>query len=154
DVPPQARSLAASNILEVFKKIWAESWGPRLEHILRNALLALLDQPQATLADVLRLLADKDYRKRACERVANPQVREFWLREYESYPSGFRAESIAPVQNKVGAFLANPILRNILTKTKSDFDPRRVMVEGRILLVNLAKGKIGEDSTALLGALI
>ena len=154
DVPPRARPLAASNILEVFKKIWADSWGPRLEHILRNALLALLDQPQATFADILRLLADKDYRQRACERVANPQVREFWLREYESYPSGFRAESIAPVQNKVGAFLANPILRNILTKTKSDFDPRRVMDEGRILLVNLAKGKIGEDSAALLGALL
>jgi len=97
NVPPPSRPLAASNMLEVFKKIWADSWGPRLEHILGNALLALMDQPEATLADVLRLLSDKEFRKRPCERVANPQVREFWLREYESYPSGFRAESIALV---------------------------------------------------------
>jgi len=153
-VPPQSRPLAASNMLEVFKKIWWESWGPRLEHLLRNALLALLDQPEPTLADVLRLLSDKGFRRHAADRIANPQVRDFWLREYEGYPSGFRAEAIAPVQNKVGAFLANPILRNILTQPRSAFDLQEVMDQGRILLVNLAKGKLGEDNAALLGALL
>jgi hypothetical protein len=153
-VPRPSRPLAASNMLEVFKKIWADSWGPRLEHILRNALLALMDQPQATLADILWLLDDKDFRRRACDRVRNAQVRDFWLREYEGYPVRFRAESIAPVQNKVGAFLANPVLRNILTQPRSSFDPRRVMDEGRLLLVNLSKGRLGEDPAALLGALL
>jgi hypothetical protein len=153
-VPPLQRPLAASALIEVFKKIWVESWGPRLEHILRNALLALLDQPQPTLADVLRLLDDRSFRRNAAERVANAQVRNFWLREFESYPSRFRAEAIAPLQNKVGAFLSNPILRRILTQEKSAFDMRQLMDEGKILLVNLAKGKIGEDTAALLGALL
>ncbi len=153
-VAPAKRALAATGMLEVFKKIWSESWGPRLEHILRNGLLALMDQPEATLADLLRLLDDPDFRKRAAERVANAQVRRFWLHEFEGYPSRFRAEAIAPVQNKVGAFLANPILHAILTQPKSFFDMRRVMDDGHILLVNLAKGKIGEDATALMGALL
>jgi hypothetical protein len=153
-VPPEKRALAASGILEVFKKIWAESWGPRLEHILRNALLALLDQPQATLADILRMMDDSVFRRIAASRVRNAHVRSFWLREYESYPARFRAEAIAPIQNKVGAFLADPVLNAILTQPKSAFDLRRVMDEGGILLVNLAKGKIGEDSAALLGALL
>lgn len=153
-VPPLQRPLAASALIEVFKKIWAEFWGPRLEHILRNALLALLDQPQATLADALRLLDDRSFRRNAAERVGNAQVRNFWLREFESYPTRFRAEAIAPLQNKVGAFLSNPILRKILTQERSSFDVRRLMDEGKILLVNLAKGKIGEDTAALLGALL
>ena len=152
--PAERRPLAASGLLEVFKKIWIDSWGPRLEHILRNALLALLDQPEATLADVLRLLDDKTFRRSAMGHVANAAVRDFWLREYESYPARFRIEAIAPIQNKVGAFLTNPILRNIVTQPKSAFDLRRVMDESKILLVNLAKGKIGEDVAALLGAML
>jgi DNA helicase HerA-like ATPase len=153
-VPPARRSLAASGILEVFKKLWPDSWGPRLEHILRNAFLALLDQPQATLADVLRLLDDHSFRKNVAGRVRSAQVRSFWLREYEGYPARFRAEVVAPVQNKVSAFLADPVLNAILTQSKSAFDLRRVMDEDHILLVNLAKGKLGEDSAALLGALL
>src|SRR3989475_534573 len=153
-VAPIRRPLAASGLLEVFKKIWMDSWGPRLEHILRNALLALLDQPEATLAGVLRLLDDKAFRRDAMAHVANTHVRDFWLREYESYPARFRVEAIAPIQNKVGAFLTNPILRNIVTQPKSAFDLRRVMDEGKILLVNLAKGRIGEDVAALLGAML
>src|SRR6266568_1384889 len=150
-VAPAKRALAASGLLEVFKKIWADSWGPRLEHILRNALLALFDQPEATLAHVLRLLDDRAFRQTAVTRVANAQVRDFWLREYESYPRNFRAEAIAPIQNKVGAFLAHPVLNRIVTQPKSSFDLRRVMDGGKILLVNLAKGKIGEDAAGLLG---
>jgi hypothetical protein len=154
NVAPYRRPLAASGLLEVFKKIWIDTWGPRLEHILRNALLALLDQPEATLADVSRLLDDKTFRRSAMVHVGNAAVRDFWLREYESYPARFRVEAIAPIQNKVGAFLTNPLLRNIVTQTKSAFELRRVMDEGKILLVNLAKGKIGEDVAALLGAML
>ncbi len=153
-VPLEKRALVASGVLEVFKKIWAESWGPRLEHILRNALLALLDQPEATLADILRLMAEPAFRRIAASRVRNAQVRNFWLREYESYPARFRAEAIAPIQNKVGAFLADPVLNAIVTQPRSSFDLRHIMDDDRILLVNLAKGKIGEDVAALLGALL
>jgi energy-coupling factor transporter ATP-binding protein EcfA2 len=153
-VPPEKRALAASGLLDVFKKLWADSWGPRLEHILRNALLVLFDQPQATLADILRLLDDRDFRRHVAERTPNAQVRRFWLTEFERYPARFRAEAIAPVQNKVGAFLANPLLNRILTQPTSTFDLRAVMDEGKVLLVNLAKGKLGEDTAALLGSLL
>lgn len=153
-VPPLNRPLAASGLIEVFKKNWADSWGPRLEYILRNALLTLLDQPEATLADVLRLFNDSDYRRNAATRCWNPQVREFWLSEFENYPKTFRLEAIAPIQNKVGAFLSNPVLRNILVQPRSSFDLRRIMDDGKILLVNLAKGRIGEDTAGLLGSLL
>ena len=153
-VAPDKRPLAASGVLEVFKKLWADSWGPRLEHILRNALLALLDQPEATLADVPRLLTDPTFRKAAALKITNRQVYDFWFKEFEKYPAYFRAEAIAPIQNKVGAFLANPLLNRILTQPKSSFDLRDVMDSGKILLVNLAKGKIGEDTAAMLGALL
>jgi hypothetical protein len=153
-VAPEQRSFAAAGLLDAFKKIWADSWGPRLEHILRNAFLTLLDQPEATLADVLRLLDDLAFRREVSRRVYNTQVRDFWLREYENYPPRLRAEAIAPLQNKVGAFLTDPLLNRILTQKRSAFDLRRVMDEGKILLVNLAKGKIGADASALLGALL
>src|SRR5215471_6082656 len=153
-VTPEKRSLAAAGLLDAFKKIWSDSWGPRLEHILRNAFLALLDQPEATLADVLRLLDDLTFRREVSSRVYNTQVRDFWLREYENYPLRLRAEAIAPIQNKVGAFLTDPLLNRILTQKRSDFDLRHVMDKGKILLVNLAKGKIGADASSLLGALL
>lgn len=153
-VPSSKRSLAASGVLEVFKTLWADSWGPRLEHILRNSILALLEHPAATLADILRLLHEPEFRKDAAMRVRNAQVCQFWLREFAGYPANFRAEAIAPIQNKVGAFLADPIMNAILTQPRSSFDLRLVMDEGRILLVNLSKGRIGEDSARLLGALL
>src|SRR5438094_222102 len=153
-VAPEKRSLAAAGLLDAFNKIWAGSWGPRLEHILRNAFRALIEQPEATLADVLRMLDDHAFRREVSSRVYNTQVRDFWLREYENYPLRLRAEAIAPIQNKVGAFLTDPLFNRILTQKRSDFDLRRVMDEGKILLVNLAKGKIGTDASALLGALL
>jgi hypothetical protein len=125
-----------------------------MEYILRNALLALLDVPGTTLLDVPRLLDDPDFRRYVLGFVRNDQVRRFWLREYQTYPVRFRAEAIAPIQNKVGEFLVNPILRGIVGQPKSVIDLRRVMDEGRILLVNLAKGKIGEDTSSLLGAML
>ena len=134
--------------------IWADSWGPRLEHILRHALLALVEQPEATLADILRLLDDRGFRKTVAYRVASPQVRHFWLHEYEGYPARFRAEAVAPIQNKVGAFLADPVLHRILTAPRSGFNLREVMDKSKILVVNLAKGKIGGDAARLLGALL
>lgn len=153
-VGPGRRALAASFLLDAFKKIWVDSWGPRLEHILRHALLALLDQPEATLADVLRLLDNPAFRRTVASRITNPQVRAFWTREFEDYPARFRAEAIAPIQNKVGAFLAQPALQAILTQPRSALRWREVMDEGQVVLVNLAKGKLGEDGAALLGALL
>ncbi|MDT7540579.1 MAG: hypothetical protein QOE33_483 [Acidobacteriota bacterium] len=153
-VAARFRPLAASGLLSVFQHIWADSWGPRLEHILRNAILALLEQPDATLADIPRLLGDNIYRKQAAARVANEQVRDFWLKEYAGYPARFRAEAIAPIQNKVGAFLSNPVIHRIIAQGRSAFRLRTVMDEGKILLVNLPKGKIGADTSALLGSLM
>jgi hypothetical protein len=151
---PAARALVASGLLGAFKKIWADTWGPRMEHILRNALLTLLDQPEATLADVLRLFDDPGFRRAAIVHVENPQVRRFWIGEFEQYPWRLRAEAIAPIQNKVGAFLTHPILNRILTQPRSSLDLRALMDQGGILLVNLAKGRLGEDAAALLGALL
>lgn len=153
-VPNANRAVAASGILDAFKKLWADSWGPRLEHILRNALIALLDYPGSTLADILRMLDDKSFRKSVASRVYNPTVRGFWLREYEGYTARLRAEAIAPVQNKVGAFLAHPGLHQVLTQRGDLLDLRSVMDRGRILLVNLSKGRLGADASWLLGALL
>jgi Type IV secretion-system coupling protein DNA-binding domain len=153
-VTPDKRPLAASGLLEVFKKMWSDAWGPRLEHILRNALLALLDQPHATLPDILRLLTDAKFRKSVAQHVSNPQVKAFWLDEFEHYSYRMRADAIAPIQNKVGAFLADPNLYKILTEPEQAINIRRIMDDGKILLVNLAKGRIGDDAAALLGGLI
>jgi hypothetical protein len=153
-VIPEKRPLAASGLLEVFKTMWSDSWGVRMEHILRNALLALLDQPETTLTDILRLLTDDGFRRQAANKVSNPRVRDFWLKEYENYSFRLRAEAIVPIQNKVGAFLADPNLYRILTQPKKMIHLRKIMDEGKVLLVNLAKGKIGEDSAALLGGLL
>jgi hypothetical protein len=125
-----------------------------MEHILRNALLTLLDQPEATLADVLRLFNESSFRRQALAHVTSPAVRDFWVNEYEQYFWRLRAEAIAPIQNKVGAFLAHPILNRILTQPRSSFDLRAIMDDGRILLVNLAKGRLGDDVASLLGALL
>jgi hypothetical protein len=154
NVPQSKRSLAASGLVGVFRKLWRDSWGPRTEHILRNSLLLLLDQPEATLADVLRLLSDSRYRQVALKSVRSEQVRDFWVKEYALYPARFKAEAIAPIQNKVGAFLADPVLCRILTQPKSSFNLRQILDEGRIFLVNLAKGKLGEDTASLLGSLL
>ena len=131
NVPPKDRPLVASELIDIFKKIWDDFWGPRLEHILRNALLALLDQPDATLLDVLHILNDREYRREVAMHLPNRAVREFWLREFEDYPLRFRAEAVSPIQNKIGAFLSNPILFRILTSKTNTIDLRRIMDEGK-----------------------
>lgn len=153
-VPQTNRALATSNLLEVFHKIWGAFWGPRLEHVLRNSILTLLCQPQANLGDILRLLVDGVYRKNAIGRVPYERVRSFWKSEFEAFPSRMRTEVISPIQNKVGAFLTNPILEHILTQNENMFDLREVMDSGKILIVNLSKGRLGEDTSYLLGALL
>src|SRR5437899_4558366 len=145
---PALKPLVASGLISVFKKMWAESGGPRMEYILRNALLALLDLPASTLLDIPRLLDDLTFRGHVLAYVRNDQVRRFWLREYGNYPARFRAEAIAPIQNKVGEFLVNPILRSIVCHPRSSFDMLLAMEVGKIILVNLTKGNIGEDTSA------
>ncbi len=151
---PKQRHFVASGVVQVFKKIWSDSWGPRLEYVLRNAILALLEKPGNTLLGVPRLLTDDRYRAKVVAGIKDPVVARFWKLEYEQYPKVFRAETISPIQNKVGQFLANPLSRNILGQTKMKLDLRNVLDSRKILLVNLAKGKIGEDNSALLGALM
>jgi hypothetical protein len=146
--------LAASGLMEAFKKHWTDSWGVRMEHVLRNAIYALLEQGDASLADILRLLMDKHFRKGVIAKISNEQVRQFWALEYDQYSFRYRADSIAPIQNKVGAFLADPLMRRMLTEPKRALHFRRIMDRREILLVNLARGKIGEDSASLLGSLL
>jgi len=153
-VSRERRSLAASGLLETFKNIWTDAWGVRMEHTLRNALLLLLEQSDAALPDILRLLTDDGFRKQLASASDNPQVKTFWLEEYESYPARYRTESIAPIQNKVGAFLADPLLYRILVQPERDISFRKAIDSGVAILINLAKGKIGEDSASLLGSLL
>lgn len=147
-------ALAASGLMEVFEKMWPEAWGVRMEHILRNVLMALLEQPSATLHDVLRIISDKPYRKAIAASLQNEAVKAFLLKEFDRFTFGYRADGIAPIQNKVGAFLADPLLNRILAAPEQDLHIRRIMDEGGVLLVNLAKGRIGEDSSSLLGGLL
>lgn len=147
-------ALAASGLMEAFEKMWPEAWGVRMEHILRNVLMALLEQPAATLHDVLRVISDTKYRKSIAATLHNETVRTFLQKEFDRFTFGYRADGIAPIQNKVGAFLADPLLNRILTAPQQDLHIRRIMDEGQVLLVNLAKGRIGEDSSSLLGALL
>lgn len=152
--PGQQPHLIASGLVETFKKIWSDSWGPRLEYILRNALLALIESGGNTLLGIPRLLIDPAFRAGVLRRVKDPVVRTFWEIEYELYPKVFRTETISPIQNKVGQFLSTALIRNVLGQVRTHFDLRRIMDEGKILLVNLAKGRLGEDNSALLGSLL
>lgn len=153
-VAPEYHHLVASGLLGVFKKIWADSWGPRLEYVLNNAILALLEYPGSTLLGIMRILTDKDFRKKVIAKITDPVVKSFWINEFSKYPDRFQAEAIAPIQNKVGRFLSSSMMRNIVGQVKSSIDLRKIMDEKKILLLNLSKGRIGEDNSALLGAMI
>lgn len=153
-VDPKYRHLVASGLVGVFKKIWADSWGPRLEYILRNAILSLLEYPSSTLLGITRILVDKYYRKKVLEKVTDPVVRSFWIDEYDNYNEKFRTEAISPIQNKIGQFLSSAIIRNIVGQPKSTIDLRKIMDERKVLLMDLSKGRVGEDNSALLGAMM
>jgi hypothetical protein len=154
NVPADQRHRVASKLISVFKKIWHEFWGPRLEHILRHAVLTLMEYPDGTLLDIPRLLTDKDFRQAILPYIKHQQVREFWFTEFEKYSTWFRSEAVSPILNKVGLFLTSDLLRNIVGQKKNAFNLRQAMDEGKILIVNLAKGKIGEDNASLLGSLL
>jgi type IV secretory pathway TraG/TraD family ATPase VirD4 len=147
-------ALAASGLLEVFKKMWPEAWGVRMEHILRNILMALLEQPNSTMHDIVRVITDQKFRAHLTKSVRNESVKRFFEKEYGGFSFGYRSDGTAPIQNKVGAFLTDPRLSRIVTSSEKEVHIRRIMDEGKVLLVNLAKGNIGEDSSSLLGGLL
>ena len=154
NVDPDLKSVVASGVVGIFKKIFGESWGPRLEYILRNTLLALLDFPDATLLGVTKILVDKRFREKVVNNIKDPVVRDFFISEFERYDERFRTEAIAPIQNKVGQFLSSSLIRNIVGQAKSTINIEEIMNEGKILLLDLSIGKIGEDSSSLLGAMM
>lgn len=151
---PARKPNICSEVIGVLKRMFGDSWGPRLEHILRYTLLALLDRPETTLLDISRMLTDKDFRKETLEYCKDVTVLQFWKHEFGQWNEKQVNESIAPVLNKVGAFTANPIIRNIIGQPKSSFDIRKIMDEGKILVVNLSKGLIGEDNASILGSFL
>lgn len=145
----EKRSLVASGIMDVFKKLWSDAWGVKLEHILRHAILTLLDQPQATIADIPKLLLDKSYRYEAIKNAKNESVKNFWQKEFGNYTR----YDLLPVLNKVGGMLAHPAIKRVLIENPEEISLRKAMDEKKIILVNLAKGYIGEDVAHILGAL-
>ncbi len=150
----QHRDLVSSGIVAIFGKLYADSWGPRLEYILRNTVVTLLELPEATLADALRLLSDKKWRDKKLLQVKDPVMLNFWKYEFDAYTDRLRAEAISPIQNKIGQFVTSRMIRNIIGSTKSTIDLQKIMDEGKILILNLSQGKLGEDNAALLGAMI
>jgi len=144
----------ASGLMGVFTKIWANLWSARMEYILNNTILALLEVPGNTLLGIMRMLADKEFRKKIVSRLKDPIVKSFWIDEYANWNDRFRTEAIQPIQNKVGQFLSSSIIRNIVGQAKSTIDLRSIMDGGKILIMNLSKGRIGEDASALLGAMM
>jgi len=154
NVAPDDRHLVASGIVGAFKGIWRDSWGPRLEYILYNAVSALLDCENSTLLGVNRLLTDDKYRASVIRQIKDPFIRSFWADEYAGYDPRFQREAIAPIQNKIGQFLLNPVVRNILGQVKSKVSIPFIMDTGRLFIANLSKGQLGHDKANLLGSLL
>jgi type IV secretory pathway TraG/TraD family ATPase VirD4 len=153
-VSPEKRHLVAASLMSVFEKLFASSWGPRMAHILRNSILALLEMPGSSLLGIPRLLSDVHYREKVIAKVSDAKVRDFWTNEFASYQSRFRTEAVSPVLNKVGAFLTSPLVRNIVGQARSKVTFRKLIDEGKILIANLPKGALGEENQILLGSLL
>jgi CxxC-x17-CxxC domain-containing protein len=153
-IDPQYKHLVASGLMGIFTKIWANAWSARMEYILNNTILALLDTPGTTLLGIPRMLVDKDYRQKIISNLKDPVIKAFWVHEYEAWQDKFRNEAIAPIQNKVGQFLSTSIIRNVVGQSKSTINIFDIMNEGKIFLVNVSKGRIGEDNSSLLGGMI
>src|SRR3989339_928063 len=154
DVGFDKRHLVVSGLMSTFKKIWVDAWSARMEYILSNTLLALLETPGTTLLGVNRLLADKDYRKKIVDNVKDPSVKSFWVDEFAKYTDRFAAEATPAIQNKIGQFTSNPLIRNIVGQSKSSFDLRKMMDENKIIIINLSKGRVGEANANLLGSML
>lgn len=154
DVGPEKRHLVASGLMSAFKKIWVDAWSARMEYILNNTILALLEYPGATLLSVNKMLADKEFRKEVLSHVTDLSVKSFWFDEFAKYTERMAQEAVPAIQNKVGQFTANPVIRNIVGQTKSSFDFRQAMDSRKIVIINLSKGRLGEQNASLLGALI
>ena len=154
DVGAERRHLVSSGLMSAFKKIWVDAWSARMEYILNNIMLALLEYPGSTLLGVNRMLADKDFRKKVVDNITDPSVRSFWVDEYAKYTDKFAAEAAPAIQNKVGQFVTNPLIRNIIGQPKSTFDIRKIMDEKKILIINLSKGRVGESNANLLGSML
>ncbi|MBX4200600.1 type IV secretion system DNA-binding domain-containing protein [Candidatus Parcubacteria bacterium] len=148
------RHLVAGGLMGVFKKVWPDVWSARMEYILNNAILALLEYPESTLLGVNRMLADPEYRKKVVDMVQDPIVKAFWVTEYARYTQRYEIEATAAIQNKVGQFVSNALIRNIIGQTESSINMRNIMDEQKILILDLSKGRIGEDNSRLLGALL
>ncbi len=153
-VDVEHRHLVASGLMGVFKKIWPDVWSARMEYILHNSILALLEYPDSTLLGINRILADSEYRKKVIEKIRDPVVKSFWINEFARYTQRYEVEATAAIQNKIGQFISAPLIRNIVGQTTSSVDMRKVMDEGKILILNLSKGRIGEDTSKLLGGLL
>jgi len=153
-IDPKYKHLVASGLMGIFTKIWANAWSARMEYILNNAILALLDTPGSTLLGIPRMLVDKDYRQKIITNLKDPVIKAFWVHEYEAWQDKFRNEAIAPIQNKVGQFLSTSIIRNIVGQSVSTINIFDIMNDGKIFLVNVSKGRIGEDNSSLLGGMI
>lgn len=154
DVGYDKRHLVLSGLMSTFKKIWEDAWSARMEYILGNTILALLEYPGATLLGVNRMFADKEYRRRVVDNVSDPAVKSFWNDEFAKYTEKFAAEATPAIQNKIGQFTANPLIRNIIGQSTSSFDLRKIMDEKKIFIVNLSKGRIGESNANLLGSML
>ncbi len=148
------KHLVASGLMSIFTKIWSNVWSARMEYIMNNAILALLETPGSTLLGITRILVDKDYRQKIISNVTDPVVKAFWINEFESWRDQFRNEAIAPIQNKVGQFLSTNLIRNVVGQRKSTIDIFSLMNEKKVFLVNVSKGRIGEDNAALIGAML
>lgn len=148
------RPMVASGFIEALKKQWADAWGARMEHLLRYAVLALLEQPSADIRDIVRLFVDKEFRRSVVARITDEQVYAFWTREYPNMNYQNAVDGVAPIANKVGAFLANPMVRIAVCEPPEPLRFRRIMDRGEGLVVNLAKGRLGADNANVLGGLI
>ncbi len=153
-VTEDKKHLVSNGLMGVFKKIWPDVWSARMEYILQNCVMALLDYPGATLLGINRLLVDDDYRTRVVAKIRDPIVKTFWVAEFASWTDKYKAEALPAIQNKVGQFLAASVIRNIVAQVKSTIDVRSIMDEGKIFIVNLSKGRIGEDNMRLLGGML
>ncbi|MFH1286753.1 MAG: type IV secretion system DNA-binding domain-containing protein, partial [Candidatus Magasanikbacteria bacterium] len=150
----EQKHLVASGLMAVFKKIWPDVWSSRMEYILNNTILALLDYPGSTLLGINRLLGDKKYRKKVVRKLTDPVIKAFWQNEFAQYNERYATEAVAPIQNKIGQFLSASVIRNMVAQVKSTINVREIMDSKKILIMNLSKGRIGEDNSRLLGGML